>query len=118
VAKRPPRRLKTAADSGPVATPEPPSNLVPGAFLIEMRRRFGLTPRDLSRLLRIGRGTLWRYERHGAPAWVALACAGIALHHFGLGVAEVAAWLGINPDAEPERGPDGRLLPVLPSLGE
>jgi hypothetical protein len=82
-----------------------------------VREGYGLTPAEAARLLRIGRSTYYMCERPGGggPPGLLLALAGLGVMRFGRGVAAVAALMGVDPDAELARGPDGRLLPVIPA---
>ncbi len=67
----------------------------------QLREALHLAPGELARLLRIGYTSLHRYETRGAPGWFPFALGGLAMLRDGMGVAEAAAVLGIDPDAGP-----------------
>lgn len=90
---------------------------VDAAVFRRVREGYGLTPAEAARFLRIGRSTYYKCERPGGggPPGLLLALAGLGVMRFGRGVAEIAALMGVDPDADVARGPDGRLLPIIPS---
>ena len=92
--------------------PEYPIN---AAVLRHLRRTFDVTPRQLARLLRVGKSSVHRYEIEGGPPWMLLALAGLGLMRYGMGVAEIAAHMGLDPDADPPRHSSGTFAPVLPT---
>jgi transcriptional regulator with XRE-family HTH domain len=76
-----------------------------------VRAALGLTPAEVARALRIGRATYYPIERPGGdgPPGLLLALAGLAVAPPGWSAADVAALVGIDPDADPPRSPDGRV---------
>jgi hypothetical protein len=92
--------------------PEYPIN---AAVLRHLRRTFAVTPRQLARLLRVGKSSVHRYEIDGGPPWLLLALGGLGVMRYGMGVAEIAAHMGLDPDADPPRHSSGTFAPVLPT---
>ena len=93
----------------------PPDRSIPAALVRQIRETFGLSSRDVARVFRIGKSSVYRFEETGAPPWMLLALGGLGLIQFGRGVAEMTTLLGIDPDAEPPRSPDGSYGPVVPT---
>ena len=96
--------------------PNRPRSRVPGAVFRRVRAALGMTPTEVARALRMGRATYYRIERPGGdgPPGLLLALAGLAVTQPGWSVADVAALLEIDPDADPPRTPEGRYAPILP----
>ncbi len=96
--------------------PNRPRSRVPGAVFRRVRAALGLTPAEVARALRIGRATYYRIEQPGCngPPGLLLALAGLAVAQPGWSVADVTALIGLDPDADPPRTPDGRYAPILP----
>lgn len=80
-----------------------------------LRYLFRLAPREMARALRIGRTSVHRFETIGAPPWALLALGGLGILRYGYGVAEIAAHLGLDPDADPPRNSAGTFAPVFPT---
>ena len=94
----------------------PPDRPIPAALVRRIRETFGLSSRDVARVFRIGKSSVYRFEEAGAPPWMLLALGGLGVVRYGRGVAEMTALLGIDPDAEPPRTGDGSYGPVVPTI--
>jgi hypothetical protein len=98
----------------------PPEPRVPAELLRRVREAIGLMPPEVARVLRVGRSSYYRFEGEGsdAPPWILLALGGLGVAKYGRSVADMAALLGIDPDAEPRRTEQGTYAPVVPTLNQ
>lgn len=97
-----------------------PDPRIPPEVLRRIREALGLMPPEVARALRVGRSSYYRFEEEGgdAPPWLLLALGGLGVARYGRSVAEMAALLGIDPDAEPPRTEQGIYAPILPSSAQ
>ena len=93
---------------------------VPAEVLRRVREAIGLMPPEVARALRVGRSSYYRFEGEGgdAPPWLLLALGGLGVAKYGRSVADMAALLGIDPDADPPRTEQGTYAPVVPTLDQ
>lgn len=87
---------------------------VPAEVLRRVREALGLMPPEVARALRVGRSSYYRFEGGDAPPWLLLALGGLGVARYGRSVADMAALLGIDPDAEPPRTEQGTYAPIIP----
>jgi hypothetical protein len=114
-------RSKATPDSEPSTDAPEPSRTeprVPAEMLRRVREAIGLMPPEVARALRVGRSSYYRFESQGgdAPPWMLLALGGLGIARYGRNVADMAALLGIDPDAEPARTEQGTYAPIVPTL--
>jgi hypothetical protein len=85
-----------------------------------VREALGAAPSEVARALRVGRSSYYRFESadEAAPTWLLLALGGLGVARYGRGIAEMAALLGIDPDADPVRTPQGTYAPIVPSSAQ
>lgn len=90
---------------------------IPAEVLRRVREALGLVPPEVARALRIGRSSYYRFEGEGsdAPPWLLLALGGLGVAQYGRSVADMAALIGIDPDAEPPRTEQGTYAPIVPA---
>lgn len=82
-----------------------------------VRAALGLALPEVAHALRVGRSSYYRFESDGgdAPPWLLLALGGLGVARYGRSVADMAALLGIDPDAGPTRTERGIYAPIVPS---
>lgn len=85
--------------------------------LRRVREALGAAPPEVARALRVGRSSYYRFESadDATPAWLLLALGGLGVARYGRGIAEMAALLGIDPDADPPRTAQGTYAPICAS---
>lgn len=98
-------------------TGEAPESHGSADALRRVREALGATPPEIARALRVGRSSYYRFESAdgAAPPWLLLALGGLGVARYGRGIAEMAALLGIDPDADPPRTAQGNYAPIVPS---
>ena len=115
----PPERSGDAQSSDPspdeAAAESSTEPRIPAEVLRRVREAIGLMPPEVARALRVGRSSYYRFEGSDAPPWLLLALGGLGVGKYGRSVAEMAALLGIDPDADPPRTEQGTYAPIVPA---